>query len=129
MKQQLACCKADFLTGLVVVLPVAASIAVVIWSFAAVSHFTAALLLLLPQGWTRNGEGPPHLYWRVSALLAAILLIGLVGRLGRYCFGKKLIQGLDAVLMRAPLLNRMYLALRKQSRLRSPGLVSRCGRE
>jgi uncharacterized membrane protein len=42
-----------------------------------------------------------------------MLLIMLVGRLGRYYFGKKLIQGVDAVLRRVPLLNRIYAALKQ----------------
>jgi uncharacterized membrane protein len=96
-----------------VVLPVAVFIAVVIWLFGTVSHFTDALLLLVPKEWTRNGEGPLHLYWSIFALLVAILLIGLVGRLGRYYFGKKLIQGVDVVLTRVPLLNTIYTALKQ----------------
>jgi uncharacterized membrane protein len=42
-----------------------------------------------------------------------MLLIVLVGRLGRYYFGKKLIQGVDVVLMRVPLLNKLYTALKQ----------------
>ena len=91
----------------------AVSIAVVIWLFGAVSNLTDSLLLLVPKEWIRNGEGPLHLYSRVFALLVAILLIGLVGRLGRYYFGKKLIQGVDVVLMRVPLLNRIYTGLKQ----------------
>ena len=113
MKKFLAHGRADFLAGLAVVLPVALSIAAVIWLFGTVSHFTDALLLLVPGEWIRNGDGPLHLFSRVFALLIAMLLIGAVGRLGRYYFGKKLIQGVDALLMRVPLLNKMYLALKQ----------------
>ena len=101
------------MAGLAVVLPVAVSIAVVIWLFGTVSHFTDALLLFVPKEWIRNGEGSLLPYSRVFALLVAILLIVLVGRLGRYYFGKKLIQGVDGVLMRVPLLNTMYTALKQ----------------
>jgi uncharacterized membrane protein len=113
MKKFLAHGRADFLAGLAVVLPVAVSIAVVIWLFATVSNLTDTLLLLAPNEWIRNGEGPLHLYSRVFALVVAILLIGLVGRLGRYYFGKKLIQGMDLILMRVPLLNRIYTGLKQ----------------
>ena len=113
MKKFLANGRSDFLAGLAVVLPVAVSVAVVIWLFGIVSHFTDALLLLVPNGWIRNGDGPLHLYSRVLALLVAVLLIVLVGRLGRYHFGKKLIQGVDGVLLRVPLLNRLYTALKQ----------------
>jgi uncharacterized membrane protein len=113
MNKFLAHGRSDFLAGLAVVLPVAVSIAVVIWLFGAVSHFTDTLLLLVPKEWIRNGEGSFYLYSRFFALLAAMLLIVFVGRLGRYYFGKKLIQGVDGVLMRVPLLNRMYTALKQ----------------
>ncbi len=113
MKKFLAHGRADFLAGLAVVLPVAVSVAVVIWLFGAVSNLTDSLLLLVPKDWIRNGEGSLHLYSRVLALLVALLLIGLVGRLGRYYFGKKLIQGVDVILMRVPLLNRLYTGLKQ----------------
>jgi len=115
MKTPFAYCKADFLTGLAVVLPGAVSVWVVIWLFGTVANFTDALLLFVPRAWThaQNGEGPMHLYWSVTALALAILLVGLVGRLARYYFGKKLIQVVDVVLMRVPLLNKIYSALKQ----------------
>jgi len=115
MKVLLAHWKAAFLTGLAVVLPAAVSIEVVIWIFGTVANFTDTLLLFVPKAWThaRNGEGPIHLYWSVMALLLAILLVGLIGGLARYYFGKKLIQLVDLILMRVPLLNKIYSALKQ----------------
>lgn len=113
MKKLLAHGRADFVAGLAVVLPIAVSVAVVIWLFGAVSGLTDSLLLLVPKDWSGNGDGSLHLYSRVLALSVALLLIGLVGRLGRYYFGKKLIQGMDVILMRVPLLNRLYTGLKQ----------------
>lgn len=113
MKKLLAHGRADFLGGLAVVLPVAVSVAVVIWLFGTVSNITDSLLVFVPRDWIRNGEGSLHLYSRVLALLVALLLIGLVGRLGRYYLGKKLIQGVDVILMRLPLINRLYTGLKQ----------------
>ena len=115
MKTPFAYCKADFLTGLAVVLPGAVSVWVVIWLFGTVAKFTDTLLVFLPKAWThaRNGEGPMHLYWSVLALVLAVLLVGMVGRLARNYFGKKLIQVVDVVLMRVPLLNKIYSALKQ----------------
>ena len=86
--------KAAFLTGLAVVLPAAVSIGLVIWLFGTVANFTDTLLLFVPKAWThaRTGKGPTHLYWRVMALVLAILLVGLVGRLAGYYFCKTLIR-------------------------------------
>jgi uncharacterized membrane protein len=107
--------KSAFLTGLAVVLPAAVSIGVIIWLFGTVARFTDTLLLLVPQAWTHseNGEGPVPLYWSVLALVLAILLVVLVGRVARYYFGRKLIQVVDVVLMRVPLLNKIYSALKQ----------------
>jgi uncharacterized membrane protein len=107
--------KAAFLTGLAVVLPAAVSIGVIIWLFGTVARFTDTLLLLVPQAWTHsgNGEGPVPLYWSVLALVLAILLVVLVGRIARYYFGRKLIHVVDVVLMRVPLLNKIYSALKQ----------------
>ncbi len=115
MKAPFTYCKADFLTGLAVVLPAAVSIGVVIWLFGTVANFTDALLVFVPSAWThaRNGEGPMHLYWSVIALAVAMLLVGLVGRLARYYLGRKLIQLVDVVLMRVPLVNKLYSALKQ----------------
>ena len=98
-----------------IVLPAVVSIGIVIWLFGTVANFTDTLLFFLPRHWTheRNGEGPMHFYWSLAALALAILLIGMVGRLARYYFGKKLIQLADLALMRVPLLNKIYSALKQ----------------
>ena len=115
MKTLLAHWKAAFLTGLAVVLPAMVSIGLVIWVFGTVANFTDTLLLLVPKAWTHagNGEGPPHLYWSVMALVLAILLVGLIGGLARYYFGKKLIRLVDLAMMRVPLLNKIYSVLKR----------------
>lgn len=113
MKRFLGYGRADFLAGLAVVLPAAVSLAVVAWLFGTVSHFTDALLLLVPGDWIRKGDGPMRLFWSVVALLVTVLLIVLVGRVGRYYFGKKLIQCVNGGLMRTPLLNRIYTVLKQ----------------
>lgn len=105
--------RSDFLAGLAVVLPVVGSIAVVVWFLAAVSAPTENLLFFVPGNWILNGAAPLQLYWRVIALGAAIVFIGTVGRVGRHYFGRKLIQGVDLLRLRIPLLNKMYLALKQ----------------
>src|ERR1041384_468456 len=89
--------RANFFTGLAIVLPAVVSIAVVVWLFGTVSNITDTLLIFLPKGWTHkaNGAGAMHWYWSVFALVLAVLLVGLVGSLARYYFGKKLIEWVD----------------------------------
>ena len=115
MKSPLAHWKANFFTGLAVVLPALLSIGVVVWLFVTVANFTIPLLFFLPKDWTheRAGEGPMHWYWSLFALALAIGLITLVGRFARHYLGKKLIQLADQTLLRVPLLNKIYGALKQ----------------
>ncbi len=115
MKKPMTHWKANFFTGLAVVLPALLSIAIVVWLFGTVSNFTDALLFFLPKDWTheRGGEGPMHGYWSLFALALAIGLITLVGRFARHYLGKKLIRLADEVLLRVPLLNKIYGAIKQ----------------
>ncbi len=115
MKDYFTRWRANFFTGLAVVLPAVLSIAVVVWLFSKVSNITDALLFFVPKRWTHEqaGQGPMYWYWSFGALVLGMLLIGLVGRLTRYYFGKKMIQLVDLVLLKVPLLNKIYGALKQ----------------
>ena len=114
--------RANFVTGLAIVLPAVISIAVVVWLFGTVANITDTLLIFMPKEWTHkdNGAGPMHWYWSLCALLLAVLLIGLVGGLARYYFGKKLIELVDLALLRVPLLNKIYSAIKQVNEAFSP---------
>ena len=115
VRESFAHWKADFFTGLAVVLPAGISIAVVIWLFGTVANFTDTLLFFLPREWThaQGGEGSVRLYWSVLALVLTIVFIGLVGGAARYYFGKQIIRWVDLALMRVPLLNKLYGAFKQ----------------
>jgi len=102
----------NFFAGLAVVLPIVISLAIVVWLFGTVSGITDALLwlLFLPREWTHqnDGQGLVHWYWSLVALLLAVLIIGLIGRFARHYIGKKLIQLVDLIMLRVPLLNKIY---------------------
>lgn len=107
--------QANFLTGLAVVLPAVISIAVVVWLFGTVSNITDKLLFAVPREWKFiNGEhGDIHWYWSLAALLLTVGLITLVGRVARHYLGLKLIQASDSLLLRVPLLNRIYSTVKQ----------------
>ena len=107
--------QANFFTGLAVVLPAVISVAVLVWLFGTVSNITDTLLVFLPRSVTHRdgGAGPLHWYWSLIALLLAVLLIGLIGALARNFLGKKLIQLVDVTLLRVPLLNKIYGAIKQ----------------
>jgi len=114
--------RANFFAGLAVVLPVVVSVAIFVWLFGTVANITDKVLIFLPREWTHgnNGDGPMHWYWSLIALLLAVLLIGLFGRLARYYLGKKLIELVDMVLLRVPLLNKIYGTIKQVNEAFSP---------
>src|SRR5437867_4337697 len=116
--------RANLFTGLAIVLPAVISIAVVVWLFGTVANITDTLLIFMKKEWTHrdHGAGPMHWYWSLFALLLAVLLIGLVGGLARYYFGKKLIELVDLTLLRVPLLNKIYSAIKQVNEAFSPGI-------
>lgn len=107
--------RANFATGLVIVLPGVISIALLVWLFFTISNITDTLLIFIPKTITHqnNGDGPMYWYWRLVALLVAILLISAAGRLARNYFGKKMIEWVERALMHVPLLNKFYGAIRQ----------------
>jgi uncharacterized membrane protein len=105
--------RANFFTGLAIVLPGAVSVFIVYEVLTFIFGKTDALLLFLPYSWTHeklpNGAfGPVDWYWSWIALLLTIVLICLIGRYGRNYFGRKTIQWTDHAMMRVPLLNKIY---------------------
>src|SRR5262249_46373422 len=105
--------QANFYTGLAIVLPAVISIAVVKWLFGTVSNITDPLLFFLPPRWTHDPAGATYWWWSFTALVFAIILISLVGLLARYLLFKKLLQLVDLALLRVPLLNKIYGALKQ----------------
>src|ERR1039458_7336779 len=114
-KSFLARWRADFATGLVIVLPGVVSIMLLVWLFGTISNITDTLLIFIPKTITHrnNGDGQMYWYWSLVALLVAILLISAAGRLARNYFGKKMIEWVERVLMHVPLLNKFYGAIRQ----------------
>jgi len=106
--------RSSFLTGLLIVLPGVITLAVVKWFFGTVSSFTDALLFFLPyfaesKAIYKNGaDGPMFWYWSLLAFVVAVVLISAVGVLARYYFGKRLIAWADNLMLRVPVLNKIY---------------------
>ena len=107
--------QANFLTGLAVVLPAVISIAVLVWLFGTVSNITDTLLFAVPREWKYvNGvRGDIHWYWSLAALTLAMAMVTFLGALARHYLGKKLIQTGDIILLRVPLLNKIYSTVKQ----------------
>ena len=101
--------RANFFTGLAILLPAIASIVVLIYFFSTVANITDTLLFFLPAKLTHKADGTGvHWYWSAAALAMAVVLISVVGKLTRYYIGLKFVQFLDHALLRIPLLNKIY---------------------
>jgi len=96
-------------------MPAVISIAVVLWLFGTVANFTDQLLFFLPRSLTHqaDGAGPLYWYWSVVAFVLTLGLISLIGLAARYYVGRKLIEFGENILLRVPLLNKVYLALKQ----------------
>jgi uncharacterized membrane protein len=92
-----------FLTGLVTVLPVGASLYLLVWLVvAAESALGAAMRSVLPEG----------LSWPGMGLSIAVLLIFLVGLVMRTWVAQKLFAWAEALLNRTPVVKSVYGPLR-----------------
>lgn len=107
--------RASFLTGLVIVLPGIITFAVVKWIFGTVSSFTDTLLFFLPFVihdpkliYTNGVDGEMFWYWSLTAFVLAVIWISAVGVAARYYFGKRMIDFADNLMLRVPVLNKIY---------------------
>ena len=85
------------------------------WVFKTVSNLTDLLLFFLPKTITHAdaGKGDMYWYWSVVALALAVVLVSAAGVLARYYIGKRLLQWLDTAMLKVPLLNKFYGAVKQ----------------
>ena len=118
-KSLLAQFRANFLTGLVIVLPAVISISVIVFLFGSVFNVTDKLLFFLPiflhDRWiyVNGATDPMFWYWRLLAFVLAVALTCAVGVAARNYFGKKMIEWVDRALMHVPFLNKIYGATKQ----------------
>ncbi len=105
--------QSGFLTGLAVILPTVITFAVVKWLFGTIASFTNFLLFFLPTDVTHDAQGQIHWYWSAVALLVAVLIITVIGSVARHYIGKKLIEFAETVMLRIPLFNKIYGAIKQ----------------
>jgi len=92
-----------FLTGILTILPILATIYLVVWLFTAVERFLGRqLLFVIPDEYYRAGMG----------LLAALVLIFLVGLLMRAWLFRQVIKLGESLLLKIPLIKVVYRALK-----------------
>jgi len=102
--------RANFFTGLAVVMPALVSIGALIWIFGTVATFTDKVLFFLPRTLTHTDRGNGQMYWYWSLAAFGLVVVGItvVGLLTRNYLGQRLIEWVDTVLLRVPILNKIY---------------------
>jgi uncharacterized membrane protein len=103
------------LTGLAVVLPGVITLAVVKWFFGTLTSFTDTLLFFLKYCpldqkfvYVNGQSGAMSWYWSLLALVLAVVIVTVVGLLTRYYMGKRMIAWADSLMLRVPVLNKIY---------------------
>jgi uncharacterized membrane protein len=92
-----------FVTGLLTVLPVIATIYFTVWLLRVMEHFFGAqLMLLIPDEWYRTGMG----------LVVAIVFVFLVGLLMHAILFQRLFGWAERLLLEIPLVRSVYSAMR-----------------
>jgi uncharacterized membrane protein len=100
----------NFLAGLAVSLPALLTLFIVLWVFGSIANLTDKLLFFLPKGLTHSeeGRGSIYWYWSLVALALAVTLVTFTGLLARYYIGRRMIAWTEGVIMRVPMVNRIY---------------------
>lgn len=94
--------RAQFVTGIIVVVPVGASVLILVWVFSAIDNILQPVVRMIwHQTITGVGFG------------TTILVIYLVGVLARNVVGKKLIRYGESLLARVPLFRQLYTGIRQ----------------
>lgn len=116
--------RASFLAGLAVVLPGVITLAIVKWLFGTISSFTDILLFFLPESVTHDETGQVRWYWSLLALVVAAVLVTLIGVLARNYIGRRLIDLADNLMLRVPILNKIYGTIKQVDQAFSSGKKS-----
>lgn len=99
----------NIIVGLILITPIVVTVLVGNWLF----RFTTDIaVMLFPKGLR---EEYPIVFSRVTALIAVLLLLFLVGLLARNFVGKKIYRMGDAILRRVPVFNKIYISVRQIS--------------
>ena len=100
----------NFVTGLILILPAVATLVLLKWLFGTTTKLTNLLLIPIPSEWKFvNGiSGEIWWFWSLAALGIAAFMVALIGVLGRYYVGKKIIAFIESLMLRVPLLNKIY---------------------
>lgn len=91
----------SFFAGLLVIVPVAASVGILFWMFNTVTGW------LVPPA-LRQADGTVPFQYRVVALAVFVVLTTGLGWITRLMIGRELVKLTESVMLRIPILNKIY---------------------
>ncbi|MBD3652766.1 DUF502 domain-containing protein [Kangiella sp.] len=100
-----------FLQGLIAILPILLTIALVGWLLSTLETYLREVLLLII---------PDDVYWPGLGLILGLLLIFGLGLLIKFYLGQVILSGLNKLMERIPLVNTIYSAFNDVMRFLSP---------
>ncbi len=78
------------------------------WIVRNIAAVTDTLLFFLPASWTHKPDGDIIWWWSLIALVLAVVLLAIAGRMARYYIGRRALGLLDQILLQVPLVNKVY---------------------
>ena len=116
--------RTSFLAGLAVVLPGVITLAIVKWLFGTISSFTDLLLFFLPRKVTHDDTGNVYWYWSLLAIVMAVILVTIIGMAAKNYIGRRMIDLADNLMLRVPVLNKIYGTIKQVDQAFSSGKKS-----
>jgi uncharacterized membrane protein len=91
------------LTGLIAVMPIAATFYLLVWLMTAAEDVLGGVLKFsLPEGW----------YWPGMGVAAGVVMIFLIGLVMENFFARKVVEKVESLIYRVPLIKSIYRAVR-----------------
>ena len=116
--------RSSFLAGLAVVLPGVITLAIVKWLFGTISSFTDLLLFFVPEKITHDETGNVYWYWSLLAIVVAAIIVTVIGIAAKNYIGRQLIDLADNLMLRVPVLNKIYGTIKQVDQAFSSGKKS-----
>ena len=110
MRSLLVQFRKSFVAGLLLVLPLVVTFWILYTGFRLLVGFTAPLVKM---AFARFGVAPPAQFSEVVSLLLTVVLLTVLGVLGRSYLGRKAWQGFELLLLKIPLAKAIYSATKQ----------------
>lgn len=97
----------NFFTGLLTLLPLVITLALITWFFKKIDNIIIGQLVnLLPKNWIESV--PAKIFWKLISLSIVIVSITFIGIITRNVLVKKILELAEKIVVKVPLVNKIY---------------------